>query len=218
MARKLHDRYFKQAKREGHLARSYYKLEELNRRHRLFRRGDRVLDLGACPGSWLEYILAVIGEAGIACAVDLKLINKRFKGRVHFRKLDIRELEADVFAAVAGVFDAVVSDLAPATSGVKTVDQARSLELAEAAADHAFRVLRRGGNFVCKILEGPDLGEFRGRLQKRFRELKTRKPDASRDCSAETYLVGLGFGLPQKKPGGSRRPTGSGRKKKKRKR
>ena len=98
--RKLHDRYFKQAKREGHLARSYYKLEELDRRFRIFRKGARVLDLGAAPGSWLEYILSIIGDEGIACAADIQPIHRKFKGRVTFRLSDIRDLPADAFAGV----------------------------------------------------------------------------------------------------------------------
>jgi len=196
--KKLHDRYFKQAKREGHLARSYYKLEELDRRNKLFRKNDRVLDLGACPGSWLEYILETVGEGGVACAVDLNPIDPRFKGRVTFRKTDIRELAPDEFREVTDFFDAVVSDMAPSTSGIKSIDQARSQELCETAFAYAEKVLKPGGNFVCKVLEGPDFQYFRQQLKPRFREIKTQKPDASRDESMETYLIGLGYGLPPK--------------------
>ncbi len=192
--RKLHDRFFKQAKREGKLARSVYKLEELDRRERLFRKGGRVLDLGASPGSWLEYILEAVGPGGAACAVDLKPVHKKFKGRAHFLMRDIRTLAGDEFAAVApDGFDAVVSDMAPNTSGIKLMDQARSLELCECALGLARRLLKRDGNFVCKIFAGPETENFRAAAAAHFKTVKIRKPDACRDESIETYVVGLGF-------------------------
>ena len=130
---KLHDKYFKLAKREGHLARSYYKLEELHRRNRLFRRGARVLDLGSCPGSWLEFILSVIGNEGVVCAVDRNPIHKQFKGKVHFKLGTIEAVTPDTFRHAAKAFDVIVSDMAPNTSGVKILDQGRSLLLCETA-------------------------------------------------------------------------------------
>lgn len=189
--RKLHDRYFRQAKREGKLARSVYKLEELNRRHKLFKAGSRVLDLGACPGSWLEYILETVGPAGLACAIDLKPIHRKFKGRAHFRMGDLAALPTDVFAPQTTWFDAVVSDMAPNTSGIRVVDQAGSLALCETALVWARALLRRGGNFVCKLFDGPDAGAFRARLAESFAEVKMAKPAACRDESFEFYLVAL---------------------------
>lgn len=191
--RKLHDRFFKQAKREGKLARSVYKLEELNRKERLFGKGDAVLDLGASPGSWLEYVIETVGPGGRACAVDIKPIHKKFKGVAHFRLLDVRELKGDEFADVAPAFDAVLSDMAPNTSGIRIVDQAKSLELCECALSLAERLLRDGGNFVCKIFYGPETEAFRARVAGRFKTAKIRKPDACRNESIETYVMGLGF-------------------------
>ena len=194
--RRRHDRFFKKAKREGKLARSVYKLEQMDRRERLFKRGDRVLDFGASPGSWLEYILDAIGPEGAACAVDLKPIHKKFKGRAQFRQLDVRDMRGDEFASGAGVFDVIVSDMAPNTSGVRLVDQARSQELCECAAALADKMLRPGGSFVCKIFYGPGTERFRAVLGRRFDVVKLRKPDACRDESAETYIIGRGFRPP----------------------
>ncbi len=192
--RKLHDRFFKQAKREGKLARSVYKLEELNRKDRLFGKGARVLDLGAAPGSWLEYILETVGLEGVACAVDLKPIHRRFKGRAAFRMMNVLEMEGAEFEREApGGFDAVVSDMAPNTSGIRIVDQARSLELCEKVLALAGRLLRKDGNFVCKMFYGGETEAFRGVVGKAFREAKIRKPEACRDESIEHYVVGLGF-------------------------
>ena len=192
--RKLHDRFFRQAKREGKLARSVYKLEELDRRERLFRKGGCVLDLGASPGSWLEYILAAVGPEGEACAVDLKPLHGKFKGRAHFLMRDIRTLVGDEFARAApNGFDAVVSDMAPNTSGIKPVDQARSLELCECALALARRLLKKDGNFACKIFCGPETGNFRTATAAHFKTVKVRKPEACRGESSEMYVVGLGF-------------------------
>lgn len=192
--RKLHDRYFKQAKREGRLARSVYKLEELNAKDKLIKRGDRVLDLGASPGSWLEYILETIGPDGVACAVDLKVIHKKFKGRASFKLMNVLEMTGEEFLREApDGFDAIVSDMAPNTSGIRLVDQARSLELCERVLDLSGKMLKKGGNFACKIFYGPDTEAFRATVGGRFKEAKIRKPDACRDESIEHYVVGLGY-------------------------
>ncbi|MDR1744751.1 MAG: RlmE family RNA methyltransferase [Planctomycetota bacterium] len=192
--RKLHDKFFKQAKREGKLARSVYKLEELNRRDRIFKKGDAVLDLGASPGSWLEYILETVGQEGVACAVDIKPIHKKFKGRAFFRMMNVLDMKGDEFVREApGGFAAVVSDMAPNTSGIRIVDQARSLELCERVLALSGMLLGKGGNFACKIFYGGETEDFRKTVGKQFREAKIRKPEACRNESIEHYVVGLGF-------------------------
>jgi len=189
--RRLHDRYFKQAKREGQLARSYYKLAEIDQRFRIFRPGQRVLDLGAAPGAWTEYALSRILPRGAICAVDIKPLHPRLAGRVAFWQGDVAAFPAGVFSEAADVFEVVLSDMAPATSGIKTVDQARSLELAEIAAQIAAARLAPAGHFVCKIFEGPRLAQLRQRLRAAFAAVKVFKPEASRAESMETYLICL---------------------------
>lgn len=192
--RKLHDKFFKQAKREGKLARSVYKLEELNKKDRIIKKGYTVLDLGASPGSWLEYILEAVGPGGVACAVDLKPIHKKFKGRATFKMMNVLEMIGDEFIreAPAG-FDAVVSDMAPNTSGIRIVDQARSLELCEMVLRLAMKMLKKDGNFVCKIFYGGETENFKKTVGQYFQEAKIRKPEACRDESIEHYVLGLGF-------------------------
>ena len=190
--REIHDKYFKKAKREGRLARSFYKLEEIDRRAKLLKTGSRVIDIGACPGSWLEYILEKVGEEGKVCAVDLNVIAKKFKGKVEFKKLNIRDVTPDMFGVKN--FDVVLSDMAPKTSGIRLTDQARSLELCEVAAKFALNTLVRGGHFVCKIFEGPEVQNFRAGLREHFGAIRMIKPDASRDESMETYIVCTKFG------------------------
>lgn len=192
--RELHDKYFKLAKKEGKLARSYYKLQEIDRREKIFDKNvHSSIDLGASPGSWLEYALEKTAGSAVICAVDIKLIAPKFKGKVQFKLADIRDVPVCAFAAVAEKFDVVLSDMAPSTSGVRVIDQARSLELCETAATFALANLRPGGKFVCKIFEGPEVASFRKGLQKHFAEVKLFKPDASRDESFEIYVIGLGF-------------------------
>lgn len=192
--REIHDKYFKLAKKEGKLARSYYKLQEIDRRERIFAPDVRgVVDLGASPGSWLEYALEKTAGRAALCAVDLKPIARKFKGVVEFKLADVREVTPDAFAAVVDRFDVVLSDMAPSTSGVRLIDQARSLELCETAAAFAVHNLRPGGHFVCKIFEGPETASFRRGLQERFSTVKLFKPDASRDESFEIYVIGHGF-------------------------
>lgn len=191
--RKLHDRYFKQAKREGKLARSVYKLEELNKKDHLFGRGDSVLDLGASPGSWLEYIIETVGPDGLACAVDIKPIHKKFKGRAEFKLMDARTMTGDEFKAYTPAFKAVVSDMAPNTSGIRITDQMRSLELCEQVVALAEKLLAKDGNLVCKMFYGAETEAFRARVGTLFKTAKLRKPDACRDESIETYVIGLGY-------------------------
>lgn len=209
--KKLHDKFFKQAKREGKLARSVYKLQELDRRERLLKKGGRVLDLGASPGSWLEYILEKVGPDGVACAVDLKPIHKKFKGRASFKMMNALEMKGDEFIREApNGFDAVVSDMAPNTSGIRIVDQARSLELCEQVLELAKMLLKKDGNFVCKIFYGPDTEHFRSVVGKFFKTAKIRKPEACRDESIEHYVLGLGFVGKTAKPPETARPAGDG--------
>lgn len=192
--RKLHDKFFKQAKREGKLARSVYKLEELNKKDQIIKKGYAVLDLGASPGSWLEYILETVGPGGVACAVDLKPIHRKFKGKAAFKMMDVLEMAGDEFAreAPAG-FDAVVSDMAPNTSGIRIVDQARSLELCEKVFQLAMKMLKKDGNFACKIFYGGETENFKKAVGQYFREARIRKPEACRDESIEHYVVATGF-------------------------
>jgi 23S rRNA (uridine2552-2'-O)-methyltransferase len=192
--REIHDKYFRLAKAENKLARSYYKLAEIDRREKLLTPATRaVIDFGAAPGSWLEYIVERVHAGAVIAAVDLKLIAKKFKPRVKFHLGDARELPIDAFRAVAEKFDVVLSDLAPNTSGVRVVDHARSVELCECAAAFALANLRDGGHFVAKIFTGAETANFIQSLRPRFAEVKTFKPDACRDESFETYVIAKNF-------------------------
>lgn len=189
------DHYFLKAKRENYPARSIYKLRELDARFRLLGPGMRVLDLGAAPGSWSLGAAERVGAKGRVLACDIQQTATVFPPQVLFVQEDALALSPAFAALLAetGPFDLVMSDMAPATTGTRFADQARSLELAGAALGTAVRHLRRGGNFVVKIFMGPDLDEVVRPMRQAFCKVTSFKPKSSRAESKETFYLGLGF-------------------------
>ena len=187
------DHYALRARKEHWLARSVYKLEEIDKKYRLIRPRDRILDLGCYPGSWSQYCLKKVGPKGGVVGMDLKEPERLSAPNFTFLKADILNLEIDWLIREIGPRDAVLSDLAPQTSGIGVTDAARSLHLAEGALRIALAVLRRGGNFLCKVFEGEDLQTFRQEVQRNFDQGRTLRPAAVRKASREVYLLGLGF-------------------------
>ncbi len=188
------DHYFKKAKKENFAARSVFKLEEIDRKLRLFKPGQTVLDLGAAPGSWSQYASARIGPKGRLLGVDLTPVRLSLPN-AEFIAADLRDLALeDVFSerGWAPPFDIVMSDMAPKTTGVKVTDQARSLELCELALDVARRFLKPKGHFVCKLFHSDDFTVFRDRMRAMFDKVDVVKPKATRQISKEIFLAGLG--------------------------
>ena len=190
--RHRHDAFFKKARDAGFAARSVYKLEEIDRKVRLLRPGDRVLDLGCRPGSWLQYALKVVGPHGAVVGIDRDPLPQPIPGA--------RVPCADLYTAADGellgelkAFDVVLSDMAPNTTGIRATDQARSAALVEEALSRAERLLAPGGAFVAKIFQGPEVEAIRKRMAARFSDVRTVKPEGSRAQSIEIYLAGKGF-------------------------
>lgn len=185
------DRFFQKAKKEGLRARSAYKLEEIQRRFRLLRAGDRVLDLGAAPGGWCQIAAREVGPRGFVLGVDLEPIPPL--------PPPVQTWVADAFAPEMlerlrregrAPFQAVLSDLAPKTSGIRGVDEARSLALAERALDLALSVLEPGGAFVVKVFMGGDFEGFQRACKAAFAQVRVVKPEASvARHSKEVYLL-----------------------------
>jgi 23S rRNA (uridine2552-2'-O)-methyltransferase len=197
MARRvLHDRYFKQAKAEGYAARSAYKLIEIDDKKRLIPRGGRVLDLGCAPGSWLQVAGERVGPRGAVVGIDLQPV--RVDAGPH-----VRTLVADAFAidpaALLGdpprLFDALLSDMAPNTSGHG--DEFLSARLCERVLDLAPALLRPGGALLMKILEGEPTPAVVARTRTMFESAGTSKPAASRDVSRETFIWATGYRGPK---------------------
>lgn len=194
------DHYFKKAKQDNYPARSVYKLQELDARFRLLRPGLKVLDLGAAPGSWTLYAAQRVGPSGRVLAADISGTDQGFPPNVDFRQENVftRTPEFEAELAAWRPFDLVLSDMAPATTGHRGTDQARSMALAEEALALASVSLVKGGHFVVKIFQGPDEPAFLAQLRGLFDQVRGFKPKSSRAESKEMFCVGLGFkGLPR---------------------
>ena len=187
------DHYFQKAKEEGFRARSAFKLEEIVRRFALLRTGGKVLDLGAAPGGFLQIIAEAVGPKGLALGVDIVPIRPFSQPQVKTAVLDVlaEDFPRQLGALYDGAFDAVISDLAPKTSGVRSTDEARSIRLAEVALNLALTRGRPGSSFTAKLFMGGDFELFRAEVRKGFAEVKVVRPEATRGASVEVYLVGL---------------------------
>jgi 23S rRNA (uridine2552-2'-O)-methyltransferase len=184
------DHFGERAKREGYPARSVYKLQEIDRRVQLLRRGQRVLDLGAAPGSWTLYAAERVGREGKVVGIDLNPARIALPPQVTFQALDVFGLDP-LAAFGSAAFDVVISDMAPHTSGQRHRDQFGSFELYMRALEIAGLTLREGGAFVGKIFQGPELEQARAATRARFNTVRLLKPEASRSESYEIFLVGL---------------------------
>jgi 23S rRNA (uridine2552-2'-O)-methyltransferase len=203
----VHDTYVRQAQKDGYRSRAAYKLKEIDETLRLIHPGQVVVDLGATPGAWSQYVRrrfapkdggvggAAVGQLnGTIIALDL-LAFEPIEG-VTFIQGDFGEDEvlAQLTAALAGrAVDVVVSDMAPNLSGIATTDAARISYLVELAIDFCQHHLQRDGALVCKVFHGSGYTQLVELFRQTFRVVKAVKPKASRDKSAETFLVGIGL-------------------------
>jgi len=187
-----HDRFHRRAREQGFRARSVFKLEEIDERIGLLRPGDRVLDLGCAPGSWLQYARTRVGSSGALVGIDRFPLDPPLAGA---RTLvgDVMEVAAADLLDELAAFDVVLSDMAPDTTGIRHVDQARSELLFERALDLAEATLAIGGGFVGKLFQGPAFEQLVKRCRQRFDQVKIVKPEGSRTRSIEQYVVCRGF-------------------------
>ena len=179
------------ARKEGFPARSVYKLEEIQKTFRVLKKGDRVLDLGCAPGSWLLFASRAVGDEGLVVGVDITPVSLQLPSNVRFVAHDALGGDASFLEAIGAPFDVVLSDMAPSTTGSKFVDAHRSLELSQSALATASRVLVAGGFFVCKVFHGPDFKSFSDQASALFGRVAHVKPRSTRRASKEIYLVGL---------------------------
>ncbi|UOF02488.1 RlmE family RNA methyltransferase [Bdellovibrio reynosensis] len=187
------DHYFKKAKQENFAARSVFKLEEIDKKLKLFKPGQTVLDLGASPGSWSQYASQKVGDSGRVLGVDLSPVTVKLKNAV-FIQADLRDLNLEEIFKEHGFqppFDLVLSDMAPKTTGIRMTDQARSMELCELALDVSRRFLKKDGHFVCKLFHSDDFTKLRDEIKKTFHKFEAVKPDSTRKISKEIFLVGI---------------------------
>jgi 23S rRNA (uridine2552-2'-O)-methyltransferase len=189
------DYFFNKAKKEGFAARSIFKLEEIDKKFRLLKQGQKVLDLGCAPGSWSQYVSKKIGQQGRLLGVDLQAVKFNMPNSVFYQG-DMLELQPEQLFQETGVtppFDLVISDMAPKTTGVRITDQARSMELCELALSVAERFLKPKGHFVCKMFHSAEFEDFRKKLRGRFEKVEIVRPESTRKESKEIFFVCLSF-------------------------
>jgi 23S rRNA (uridine2552-2'-O)-methyltransferase len=193
--RRWADHYSERAKKERYPARSVYKLKEAQKKYRLIRKGDRVLDLGCSPGSWLLYAAELIGERGRVLGIDLKAIRIKLPPQAETLTADILTIDRTWIdkQKLGNRFNVVLSDMAPATTGNKGLDAARSFQLCQGALSIAEMALKPGGSFICKIFQGEEFKEFSDIVSARFKRHKIFKPRSSRKESKEIFILGMGF-------------------------
>jgi 23S rRNA (uridine2552-2'-O)-methyltransferase len=194
MAREVQDHFFRLAKKEGYLSRAAYKLIEIDDRRKLLRKGDRVLDCGAAPGSWLQVAARRVGPQGRVIGIDLKPITHRFaEPTVRAIAGDFISMPREQLLGGLDAFDVILSDMAPTTTGVPMADHHVSVRLCDALLDRCPELLRPGGNLCMKVFEGEAYPDLLARTKSLFENVKGFKPKASRGESREMYIIATGF-------------------------
>jgi len=185
------DHLTQKAKSMGYPARSVFKLEDIQNRFQIIKKGDIVLDLGCSPGSWTLYAAKLVGNQGRVLGIDLKAVETKLPPNALTIQDDILNPEHPAFIEPhTGAFNAVISDMAPATTGRKDVDAIRSVELCRMALDTALKNLTFQGSFVCKIFQGNDFKAFEQEVKAAFKECRVFKPESCRKQSKEIYIIG----------------------------
>jgi 23S rRNA (uridine2552-2'-O)-methyltransferase len=186
------DHYTRKARQDHYPARSVYKLKEIQQKYNILKKGERVLDLGCAPGSWLIFASGQVGEQGRVVGIDKKPVTVGLPTNVTVHTADIFEVEDDVLTLNGKRFHVVISDMAPSTTGNKHVDCARSFQLCEAALAIAEKALVPGGAFICKIFQGEDSPRFASLVKAAYSTSKNYRPQSSRKASREIYIIGMG--------------------------
>jgi len=186
----LNDEYVKKAQKEGYRSRAVYKLLEIIEKNQIINKGDRILDLGAAPGGWSQVARKIVGKSGQVIASDILSIEE-ISG-VNFLQGDFTEQSVydELITLTEGSsIDIVLSDMAPNMSGQLSVDQPKSIYLAELAIDLAVKTLSKNGHFIVKIFQGDGFDDYVKNARKVFKKVSIIKPKASRSRSKEVYLL-----------------------------
>ncbi len=186
---KPQDKYFKKAKQDNYRARSVYKLQEIDVKHKLIKPSYRILDLGCVPGSWLQYCAQRVGGNGLVVGVDVKTLKGAVAPNVRFVKADVSNVKLARIKAFCPVFDLFLSDMAPATSGIKSLDQERSLQLVYTSWEMAKQLLKPGGDYLAKVFQGEGVYGFLNCLKADFARVRTIKPKTSGRSRLEIYIL-----------------------------
>ena len=191
---KVKDHYYQKAKDENYLARSIYKLEEIDQRFKVIKTGSWVLDLGYYPGSWVQYTVPKVGPSGQVIGIDIQEVNKKLAfPNLNLLQKSIFDVKSPADVGSDRFFDVVLSDMAPSTTGIKSVDQIRSLELVESVFNLLPVTLRPTGNFVIKVFESHMAQVYLKEQKSRFNEFHYLRPKSTRSVSKEFFVIAKGF-------------------------
>ena len=187
--------YYKKAKQEEYRSRASYKLKQLNKKFKLIKSGNTVVDLGAAPGGWSQVALEIVGEEGLVVGVDLNRIRRFPEENFYGIRGDFttKEVQDKIIELCGGKTQVLISDASPSLTGIKNLDQLRSIDLINVVIEIANIILEEKGNLAMKVFQGPEYKQMLNQLKKQFRQVKTTKPPSSRKKSSEMYVVGLGF-------------------------
>lgn len=189
------EHYYKMAKKNNYRSRASYKLQQLNKRFKIIKAEDKVVDLGAAPGGWSQIALEAVGEEGTVVGVDLEWIRPLDEENFYTVRGDFTKNETleEVKDLINGTAQVVISDAAPKLTGIKDIDTIRSADLADNALKVCDHLLMQGGNFVLKVFQGEEYNNILNNIKERFKVVKTTKPPSSRKGSVEMYVVAKGF-------------------------
>ncbi len=193
LQRQLNDPYVIAAKQDGYRSRAAYKLLQLDEKLGLLKKGHAVVDLGAAPGGWTQVLLNALGPKGRVLAVDINEMEAVPGAQTLVGDVTELATEEAIRAALGGLADLVLSDMAPPATGHRATDHLRIMALAEAALDLARAVLRPGGGFVAKVWQGGTEHALLATIKRDFAAVRHVKPEASRSDSAEMYVVATGY-------------------------
>ncbi len=189
------DAFYTRAKLVGYRSRAAFKLEQLVRGHRLLSPGNRIIDLGAWPGGWLQVAARYVGPTGQVVGVDLRPVDPLPEVNVITIVGDIGDphTRQQVMDVCKGRADVILSDIAPKLTGVRARDEACSFALAESVLHFAGSTLRTDGKLIVKLFMSNDLPRYLAQLRTLFRQVRTTRPEATRKASAEIYAIACGF-------------------------
>ena len=189
------DEYYKKAKKQEYRSRASFKLLQLNRKYKIIKKDDSVVDLGAAPGGWSQVALELVGDAGLVLAVDLNRVKPFPEENFWSIKGDFTQKETleEIERTLQGKAQVVLSDASPKLSGIKDLDQLRSIDLSQSVLNTCDNVLKYKGNLIMKVFQGEGYPELLKEIKEKFRTVRTTKPPSSRKKSGEMYVVGRGF-------------------------
>lgn len=194
-----HDKehYYKLAKKQNYRSRASYKLKQLDKKYKLLKPHYNVVDLGAAPGGWSQVVCEVIGEEGTGSVVSVDL--EYIKPIDHEAYIGVKgdfttpEIQETIMEIIDGKADVILSDASPKLCGIKDIDNFRTFDLATAVMNISDNILKKDGNLIMKAFQGEAYQELIGQLKKKFRTVKTTKPNSSRKRSSEMYVIARGF-------------------------